>query len=328
MTASFAAALERREDGQLLLTWDSASVGTSTLRVEVGRDPGKFGGPAVSVDGHRGEMVVPALPGRTYVRLTSREESVIVAERRVPVPGTLNFRDVGGYPTRDGGWVRWGLLYRSEALDALEDEGASALEDLGARTVFDLRRPSERPAVMSSTKLDAISIPIGGEAIGEAEFANAIVSGQLSPPVTEHLVAAYYDFVQDWGSSFVALLESLAQREKLPAIVHCSAGKDRTGLVVALLLSALGVDRESVLDDYELTTRLRSGAKIDEMRPMFASHGLDVEDYRILYEAPRHVLAEMLDHIDERFGGVESYLLGNGLESAALGRLRSIFVDA
>lgn len=326
MTAPLAAVLERRDDGQLLLTWDSSLPRSPTLAVELGDDPDHFTGPTLSVDTKQGDLVVPAMPGRTYVRITSPDGSAVVAERRVAIPGTLNFRDVGGYPTRDGNHLRWGRLYRSEALDAVDREGAEALEALGVRTVFDLRRPAERTTVTPVSALNVVAIPVGSETVGERELAQAIMSGKLTSPTSEHLIRAYHDFVEDWGASFVQLLEALAHSENLPAVVHCSAGKDRTGLVVALLLSALGVDRSTVLDDYELTTRLRSAAKIEEVRPLFEAHDLDVDKFRVLYEAPRHVLSEVLEHIVERFGDVESYLKANGLQRATLAALKAVFV--
>ena len=115
--------------------------------------------------------------------------------------------------------------------------------------------------------------------------------------------------------------------DRLPAVFHCTAGKDRTGVAAALLLEVLGVDREHVLDDYELSTRYRSGPRIEELRPRLVAAGVDVESVRPFLSAPRPALAAGLATVDERHGSVIEFLLASGLDPEVPARLKAELLE-
>ena len=102
----------------------------------------------------------------------------------------------------------------------------------------------------------------------------------------------------------------MAEPAHLPAVFHCTAGKDRTGLTAALVLSALGVDDGQVLDDYELSNRFRSAVRLGEIRPVLAEKGIDIERYLPLFTAPRRSMAAALAGLRATYGSVEDYLTG------------------
>ena len=128
-------------------------------------------------------------------------------------------------------------------------------------------------------------------------------------------------------SPFAALLTHLTEPGALPAVFHCSAGKDRTGLSAALLLRLLGVPEEIVLDDYELSTTYRTQRRLVELRPRFEEMGLDIERFVDFLSAPRPVLKAALDQIKQHHGGVEGYLRNGGMDDSVPDRLRQLLLE-
>src|SRR3990170_2858104 len=180
-----------------------------------------------------------------------------------------NFRDVGGHPTRAGGRVRTGLLYRSTALDRLAPEDSAALVRLGLRTVFDLRTEAERDSqpdrLPPGSQLVVVDVLHDAEGMHPARLKDLmtdarLASAELGGGTAERLFeGAYLDFVRlpSAREGFGRLFRELASAERRPALVHCTTGKDRTGWAVATLLLFLDVPMDVVRADY-----LRSGEEI------------------------------------------------------------------
>ena len=121
----------------------------------------------------------------------------------------------------------------------------------------------------------------------------------------------------------VAVLERVANPANHPLVFHCTAGKDRTGVLAALLLAVLGVDEVTILDDYELTDRYRTPHRIAEVGPRLAAAGVDIDKVRPLFSAERAVLARTLATISDRYGSVPAFLVDEaGMAPATLERLR------
>jgi protein-tyrosine phosphatase len=226
--------------------------------------------------------------------------------RHIVFQGVVNFRDLGGYPTSDGRGTRWRQVFRSDALYRLTAEDRLGYDALGIRAVYDLRSDDERslhPNPMASRQIALESrVPRGefsdGSALKEASDAE------------RRLRDVYLAVLATAGPLFGDLLSGLADPERLPAVVHCAGGKDRTGLAAALLLSWLGVDRQIVLDDYELTGRTQTPERHREILDRFVSAGMSHDAAVALLAAPRWVMAEALDVVDDEYGGVEAYLRG------------------
>jgi protein-tyrosine phosphatase len=251
--------------------------------------------------------------------------------RLIDFEGTLNFRDLGGYPTRQGGSVRWGRAFRSDSLSRLSASDWERFAALGIRTIVDLRRPAEIEA--APTRLpDGLGVKVVRPAAtdpppNDPELLGLVLSGRRKRVDTEEVCAVYCALARDYARAFGATLATLAQGSCLPAVVHCTAGKDRTGLAAALLLLVLGVDEEVVLDDYELSTTYRSGRRMAELAPVLEKVGVRVRDVTPLLSAPRPALAGALAWVRRSFGSVESYLTGpGGLDPSCFGRLRQLLV--
>jgi protein-tyrosine phosphatase len=240
--------------------------------------------------------------------------------RRVPFAGALNFRDIGGYPAAGGGMTRWRAVYRSDSLHFLTEGDLAAFDALGVKAVYDLRRPGEVTRFPGPRDHVRLEIPSGDLATWPAASLQTRRDGE------EWLAADYLSMLARGPLVFGRLLTRLADGGRLPAVVHCLAGKDRTGMAVALLLTALGVDHATVLDDYELTSRCQA-SRVPEVVKAFTRLGIGRPAAEALVSTPRWAMAQALRELDQAGGGIEHYLLGpGGVSPQTLSTLRAHFV--
>lgn len=253
----------------------------------------------------------------------------------LPLPGTSNLRDLGGLPAHDGAVTARGRLYRAEvlALDegdpvvvAYDPAHADLFRDLGVRAVFDLRSDREFESTPSAWS-EATGAPArrfvfaeGGEG-KDTGIVQRILAGQLRAFDAEDLATFYRSTVDRAGPTFASAIEALAGEGTLPALIHCTAGKDRTGLLVALVLELLGVPREVTVADYAYTQVLRPN-RVDAYAPMIREAGVDPEQVRVVFETPAESMRRTLLHVDEAHGGATAYLTGAGMDPGVVPALR------
>ena len=237
-------------------------------------------------------------------------------ERRSLLDGASNFRDLGGYPTYDERVVRTGLLFRSGALHALTDADHERLRALGVRVAVDLRPPEEQAAEPTNAPfLRIVHVPLlRGERTSDP---SALANGE------GYLRDRYIEIMLDRAPDIGTIFRSLAGEDGLPAVIHCAAGKDRTGVVSAILLLALGVDEATVLDDYELTSEFAAAARVEELTSKLSGSGLPPAVVAGLLGTSRSALADAIALLREEHGTVEDYLVGAaGVSPADLATLR------
>jgi protein-tyrosine phosphatase len=253
-------------------------------------------------------------------------------DRLVRLEGTLNFRDIGGYPTRFGADVRRHRVYRSDSLATIGDAGWERLTELGLREIFDLRHeverrtaPYEAPASMNATNLAIGPKEVQVEA---ADVFELLKSGGPDDFGLQYMIDMYGRIFEDHAAVFGELLTHLADARRLPAVFHCTAGKDRTGIAAALVLSVLGVDRQTVLHDYELSNEYRSKRRIEALRPRLEAEGIDVDHVRPYLSAPRPALEAALAAVDLEYGGVDGFLTERaGVSGGILDGLREVLLE-
>lgn len=245
---------------------------------------------------------------------TSNRLALVRTDGRLPVPGTFNFRDLGGLAA-NGGVVRPRMLMRSDALVSLGVPGRAALADLGVRTAVDLREPVERrldPPDLQDIDLAHHTRPL---------FGNAIDLRRRSG-----LAELYEQVLDACGGRVAGIVELLAADDGLPAVIFCSAGKDRTGLVCGLLLSALGVDDDAVADEYALTGLVLHGRFREVVEERARAAGFAKQSTALKLGAPATLMKRALEQIRDRHGSAAAYLQHHGLPPDALERLRSVLV--
>lgn len=242
---------------------------------------------------------------------------VEIAERKLPLEGPRNFRDLGGYPTQDGRRVRWGQLFRADSLAELTDDDIAYLGRIGLARVIDLRGDDEIQEspnrLAGRTGFAYAHRPIGEEGLAPSEWWRRFEAGEFGEIDASWLVRGYRKTLDERAARVGGVLRELAG-EGTPAVFHCTAGKDRTGVISALVLLLLGVPREIVVGDYSLTA-LYTGNRIPAADKWFAERGLDPEIAANVLSARRESMEETLAHLDAEHGGAERYVL----EKAGLG---------
>jgi protein-tyrosine phosphatase len=230
--------------------------------------------------------------------------------------GASNFRDLGGYLTVDQRVVRAGMLFRSGALHALTDADHERLRALGVRVAIDLRPPEEQAAEPTNAPfLQIVHVPLmrGERTSGPSALANG----------EGYLRDRYIEIVLDRAPDIGTIFGRLAREDGLPAVIHCAAGKDRTGVVSAVLLLALGVDESTVLDDYELTSEFAAATRVEELASKLSGSGLPPAVVAGLLGTSRSALANAIALLRQEHGTVEDYLVdAAGISPADLTTLR------
>jgi protein-tyrosine phosphatase len=318
--------VESDGDGGVVVRWELR--GEGAVDVAVGHTPDAIDhahalrAPA----GERSARLSGLAPGRHYVSVAPHDggSAVVAAERRLPFEGVTNFRDLGGYATSSGRHTRWGQVFRADGLHKLTPTDLVAFERLGLRVVYDLRTDDERerePNPMASRQVSLINRRVIREMPDWSGFQDARDGERW-------LHERYVDMLAHAGPDLGRLLGGLADPGGVPAVFHCAAGKDRTGLTAALLLSWLGVERATVLDDYELTGECWTFEDDRQARERLLATGMSAVAAASTLGAPRWVMAETLTVLDDVYGGVEAYLRGPaGVARSTLDALRDALVQ-
>jgi protein-tyrosine phosphatase len=250
--------------------------------------------------------------------------SQTVLSRVVHIPGLINVRDVGGLRagTRQ---VLSGILYRSEAPIDLDSSGLESLSRLDLNSVIDLRGQGGGEFVPTSLPghVRRMSFPIPPPLDDDGDgLLEQVLGGKLSDYSVAELGDMYIRFLELHARSFGAAVGFLADPVNLPCLVHCSAGKDRTGVLVALVLGMLGVSREDILEDYESTTHFRAH-RAEQLRAGLVEAGTSWDRVEPLFGAPRAALAIALDHIGDP---AEFLVTHAGVPQATIDRLRRTLI--
>ena len=230
------------------------------------------------------------------------------------VSGAVNFRDVGGLPA-GGRRTRSGVLYRSGNLVAVDDAGARTLRELGIRRVIDLRDESE--VAHAPSRLDD-----GVEVQHEPLFLGSVASFFARDLSLDDMYAALVD---DSAERVVSAVRGILNAQ--PVLVHCTVGKDRTGVTVAIALAAAGVDREAVIADYARTEDfLPAERNARVLAAIRAVHPGNVHAEALATRSPAPVMRVLLDRLDREFGSAAGYLLATGMSEAEIDRLRAVLI--
>lgn len=244
-------------------------------------------------------------------------------ERWLRLEGAVNVRDLGGLPTLDGRRTAHGVLLRSDNLQDLTPADVEVLhERLGVRTVVDLRTAGEA-AREGATPLHALGVDHRQHSLVPEVLAagDPALDARVLPDRTGMLpLQVYRGYLEEASDAVVAAVRVLADPAAGTTVFHCAAGKDRTGVVAALVESAVGVTREAVLADYLLTAE-RVPAIVARLASS-ATYAADVTGRPLSGHFPQpETMAGILDLLDTEWGGARGWLLAHGLTEAELASL-------
>lgn len=336
-------------DGAATIPFDSATVtqlgsdfalawhatGVTGIEVYAGTDPRHVSRERqVARGGAVGSATVSRLPPRTrwyFEFVPDSGRPLVLADRSLHLESVSNFRDVGGYRTADGFWVRMGVAYRSNGLARLNPGDYKRLGDLKLHLICDLRMDDERrrlpdPEIpgaqlvvadvvadspIARDRLQLAALSKSGDAAGVAEFVKTAYRGFVTLPSAR---AAYH-----------LVFARLADEGNLPTLFHCTAGKDRSGWAQAILLMILRVPKSTIVQDYVLTDRYMSTSALQQIRKSMPEAN-DTAARRLVAADPAFLEAAFQE-VDERFGSFDNYLHeGLGLDIALLDSIRTNFL--
>jgi protein-tyrosine phosphatase len=256
--------------------------------------------------------------------------------RVLKLEGGHNFREVGGYPTALGGArLRRGQLWRSAALDQLSINDCALLDTLGLRAIADLRGIAERQRAPTAPQFAAGARTLVWSRNASPSWGRPETGdwSALSKDSLRAEIGRLYVRITDTHGDALRDLVKLIAAGGAPVLIHCTAGKDRTGLIVALLLELAGVAREWTVWDYEQTAHHldRSRVDLESVRAIAGPMGLDglgVEAEDMILGVDRSYLGAAFNSLEERFGSVEGFARGPlALSDAALAGLRKALIE-
>ena len=244
-------------------------------------------------------------------------------ERHYPFEGCFNFRDIGGYLNQEGKRVKKGLYFRTGRQDRMSEKDLSWLKELKIATQIDLRKPEEvldqgkgPLETMGANYINIAVIPEGG-------------SDQLSKLVGDTGISGkrYLGYLEFGPTSWLRLFGILASEDNLPVVLHCTAGKDRTGVSTAFLLSILGVSRDLIEADY-LLTNLDTERQADFIESTVGyPEGYDRESMIRAAGVPLDAMKDFLDGVEAKWGSAVEYLEKIGITQEQMDTIRNHFLE-
>jgi protein-tyrosine phosphatase len=245
-------------------------------------------------------------------------------ERTLIWDGCVNVRDLGGHPTEDGRTTRFGAVVRADSVRALSDAGWDALLAYGVSRIVDLRLRSEL-ALDPPRELDVEIVHVPLLQIDDEEWAEIDAIFDAQPDAAGSTRAVYLEFLERRRPQFAQAFAAVADAPEGTVVVHCQGGKDRTGLVVALLLRVVGVDVEAIVADYAL-----SGPNLSERTSAWVAETddeLERERRRRIGSAPAEAMVAVLEELERRYGSVREYLDAAGVDQATVDKVRTRLVE-
>ena len=339
--------VEEIGNGEYRLQWparngpgDSEDTTRGPIRVFAGEAPDSIDrtSAVAQTSGSAVTVSLPPVPRRYFSLVAEGTSPFPVAARAVKLDGVSNFRDLGGYVASEPGIcgrsVKWGRLFRSAHFAQLSTAGLRRLHDLGVGLVVDFRTAHERQrhpnrfGNADAPQVRELDIDPGS---GQG-FAQAVDGDQMSEAsLRAAMITVNRNLVRDHAAAYATMFDALLGGRGA-SVIQCTSGKDRTGLGSALILAALGVDRETILHDYVLTNRYldldRTFARAVEDMGHFGSDRITAEMLRPLYETRPEYLAAALDEIDENFDGPPAYLRhALGMTDERIGHFRALYLE-
>lgn len=257
------------------------------------------------------------------MRHRSRYAAVVSLDRIVPFSGVLNFRDLGGYRTLDGRTTRWGRLFRSDAMHDLTDDDLVVFRGLGVSSVVDLRSSVEVArtgrGLLGLESLRFVNSPVLSDAETEEPREESIFD-------ESYLARRYLQYLDVGAPAFVGAIKEMTVAENYPLVFNCFLGKDRTGVLAALVLSCLGVERGTIVADYALTDERVSFITEKLRRDPVQRETIDLTPPALL-AAHEATMTNFLHEVDQRYGGARAWVADAGITPEQIERLEELVLE-
>ncbi|MDJ0573904.1 MAG: tyrosine-protein phosphatase [Xenococcaceae cyanobacterium MO_234.B1] len=232
-------------------------------------------------------------------------------QRHLKLAGCHNLRELGGYTTSDGKQIQWSTLLRSDSLHGLPLSSQQKLIDYGVRTIIDLRTPSEVKrksyALSNTSEIEYFNLPL-------VEDRSQIES------IKQKTLFEYNCFFLEKRSPQIKKILGTIATQQTPLVIHCAAGKDRTGIIIALLLAVADVPVATIAEDYQLSDRY--------LAPLYSKIRQQAikEGFAHLLKSPPQTIIDTFAYLDQNYGGINNYLENVAISWEIRDRLKTIIV--
>lgn len=329
----FAEAVIQRHDAETVeIFWPGGNTPPAAVYVRDAADQWQQAVDPEQISASRLILALPEAIIRPFFKIVAGDGScVIVAERRIPLKGAMNFRDIGGYQTTAGRLVRWGRVFRSDGLSRLTDADLAVLSRLGVGHVFDFRTAAE--AAEAPTRLPAAppaiyrNLPVSHGKFDFVQAVKRLKAGDTSWLTPDYMINGYLGSLSLHGETWGRVIRHIAGASDGATVFHCTGGKDRTGVCTALILLALGVPEETVIADHQLSNHYIA-EWLPKINHMLAAYGVDPEILMPYLSAPLECITLFLDALRTQFGSAAAYLEEKGgLSPETLDQLRKNLLE-
>ncbi len=262
---------------------------------------------------------------------TEKTAGIIISERRLPLEGAVNFRDLGGYETIDGQRVKWGKVFRSDHLSRLTHGDIAYLQRIKIQSVCDFRTPAEarkRPdRFPGDGPGEHLHLPIDNLKLDPTTLFEKLKRGDTSWLTREFLIDGYISNIDTFAAVWGEVFKRLADPSRLPLVFHCTGGKDRAGTCAALILLALGVPEDTVIFDHGLSNIFVADV-LDKIYAQFDEYGIERQKIAPYFSAPPYCIEALLAHLNEKYGSPIDYLKSKaGVTEKMLDRIREELLE-
>jgi len=326
--------LIRADDGSVEISW-KISDKSRKFTVYAGESPDHIDRQnPVSSSRANSSAKIPGLDPdvRYYFEVvTDRGSKIIISDRRVPLEGSVNFRDLGGYETSDGRRVKWGQVFRSDHLGRLTNRDISFVQRIGIRTVCDFRTPAEAKKLpdrfLPTDRGRRLHLPIQHGEFDPAGTFDRIKSGDVEWMTEAFMIEGYIKNIDDFAPVWSTFFKTLADGSRRPLVFHCTGGKDRAGVCAALILLSLGVPEETVIHDHALSNRYIA-AVLEKIYDQIRAHGVDPNQVAPYFTAPKNAIVAAVRHIRRTYVSAADYLINKaGVDDKLIARLREDLLE-
>lgn len=327
----------KRAEEDLVISWSDEKLGQINIYMADNPDFVETSENLIAtVEGGEYKVAVPKDKRVYFILKAENGARIRVAERVMPMDNLTNFRDIGGYLTVDGKRTKWGKLFRSAAHDGITARDVEYLQQLGVKTVVDYRTTAEGA--------DHPDVKVEGVAyhhlcpFDESNATNTLDKKQQQQQRSVEQVKAMMaginrSLVGDThcNKTYTGLVQIALDPAQVPVVQHCTSGKDRVGAGAATLLMALGVPRETIMEDYLLSNENQLSAQ--KMSAGVTSGGQEItpemmQMFAVLTKVHPEYLEALFDEIDKKWGGTEGYLHDAlGLTDADLAKLKDLYLE-
>ena len=318
--------------GNSIIKWEISPMTQGNVKVYASTDPDNIpmNDPVAvaPIDDNRLTVIPPSPHKRYYYKLVFNDRyTKTAANRNLSVNGIQNFRDLGGYrSTHKHKHVKWGRLYRSGRIDSLSQYSMKEMKNIGIRTVVDLRTADElNHSKPLQASFNRIHIPISLERIDEVvnNIQKGVLRGDTIRTILEQINE---DLVIKNLNEYSLLMKTLLNEENYPIVIQGHSGRSRTGIVSAIILAALGVDHETILEDYQLSNRYND--LCTEQSFAFQLPDYCQEAITIALSAKKSFLNAARNQIYTSYGNMDNFMNeGLGLTDDDIDKLRSLLLE-